>query len=108
MTAAYSASQKSSWSGTCYNGSSWNLTMSRSGNKVATSMVVTKLPKDSKWNINYAYPNTYQVANFSATADKKGTLSFKHSVSSKNEVYALIMVDGWGTATTYCIASGTK
>ena len=108
MTPALSATQKSSWSGTCYNGSSWTLTMSRSGDNVTTSMVVTKLPKGTKWNINYAYPNTYQVANLSATADKKGTLSFKHSISSASEVYALLMVDSWGTAVTYCIAGGTK
>ena len=111
-TAAHSASQKSSWSGTCYNGSSWNLTMSRSGSLVTTSMTVTKLPKGSKWNINYAYPNTYQVANLSAIADKKGTLSFKNSISSTSEVYALVMVDSWATpgipSTTYCIAGGIK
>lgn len=109
---AFSSTLKSTWSGTCYNGSSWTLTMSRSGSNVTTSMVVTKLPKGSQWNINYAYPNTYQVANLSGTADKKGNLSFRHSISSQNEVYALVMVDSWASpnipSTTYCIASGTK
>jgi hypothetical protein len=66
------------------------------------------LPRGSKWNINYAYPNTYQVANLSAIADKKGKLAFKHSVSSSSEVYSLVMVDSWGTGVTYCIAGGTK
>jgi hypothetical protein len=101
-------SRNTSWSGTCYNGSSWTLTMSRSGNNVTTSMVITKMPKGSKWNINYAYPNTYQVANLSAIADKKGTVSFKNSIVSSSEVYSLVMVDSWGTGITYCIAGGTK
>ena len=82
--------------------------MSRSGNNVTTSMVITKMPKGSKWNINYAYPNTYQVANLSAIADKKGTVSFKNSIVSSSEVYSLVMVDSWGTGITYCIAGGTK
>lgn len=100
--------QSLSSSGTCFNGSTWTLTMNRSGSQVTTALTVKPMTPKSLWNINYAYPNQFAVANFPATASSKGVLSFKHTLRSASPVYAVILVDTWGVASaTTCVAGGT-
>lgn len=105
---ASAASNTNKTSGTCYNGATWTLTQTRQGTKVTTALTVKPLVKGSQWNINYAYPNTYQVTNFAAKADSKGVLKFSHTITSANPVYAIVMVDAWAPAgATTCIAGST-
>lgn len=94
--------------GTCFNGATWTLTVTRNADQVTTTITVKPVPPKSKWNINYAFPNSYQVANYAATADSKGVVKSKHTIKSAAPVYALVMVDSWPpVSVTTCVAGGT-
>lgn len=93
--------------GLCFNGSSYTLTLARSGNKVESTMKVDRLKPNSLWNINYSFTPINTVYNTSARADKNGVLTVKRVTTTAKPLNVFIWVDAWGAAVSTCFAGAT-
>lgn len=106
LTATAATSNKTTTSGSCYNGATWTLTLTRSGSKVAAAFTIAGMPKQI-WNINWAWTPTNRVYNQQVKPDSKGRFTVKDSTTSSAPVTAFVLVDEPWAYTQTCIAGAT-
>lgn len=101
---AIAATPINTTSGTCFDGSTWTLTLSRGGSKVVSNLVVKPTLKNATWVVNYAYIPQNQVSYQFVKSDKQGIVRAKSTFYSKDKTGVLIFTDNSGTL--YCTAYG--
>lgn len=102
--ATIAATPNSTYTGTCFDGSQYQLTLIRSGNKVVSNLVVQPTVKNSKWVVNYAYTPSNKVAYQTVKSDKRGKLVAKATFYTEAKTGVLIFTDNAGTM--YCSIYG--
>ena len=102
--ATIAATPSNTSTGTCFDGSRYQLTLVRSGNKVDSNLVVQPTVKNSTWVVNYAYLPQNQVSHQFVKSDKRGKLVAKATFFTEAKTGVLIFTDNAGTM--YCAIYG--
>lgn len=107
IAVASTASNTSTVKGYCYNNAAYSLSLYRSGDTVITTFQVSKLPANSKWNVNYSFVPINKVANTQVKASKSGLFTLKRTIKSADPVTVYVFVDTAFASVLTCVAGAT-